>query len=141
MSVSRLLMMAVQKFKLLDGDLVERFVRTCSGKGGQKVNKSAHGVFLTHLPTGLNVKCQDSRSLELNRVYARNRLTELVEWHLHGDDSRRGREILKVRRRNDRNRRRSCAKLSSSDDGDVSEGNKGVKLSEKLMHHLKDLEK
>ena len=59
-------------------DLVERFVKG-SGPGGQKINKTASCVFLKHVRSGVEVKCQDGRSLQDNRVEARLRLCEALE--------------------------------------------------------------
>jgi protein subunit release factor B len=50
-------------------DLVEKFIRS-AGKGGQNVNKTSTCVYLKHLPTGIEVKCQQERSQAMNRVTA-----------------------------------------------------------------------
>ncbi len=50
-------------------DVREKFVRS-SGKGGQKVNKTASCVYLKHLPTGIEVKVQRERSQAVNREEA-----------------------------------------------------------------------
>ena len=50
-------------------DLVEKFIRS-AGKGGQNVNKTSTCVYLKHLPTGIEVKCQQERSQVMNRVAA-----------------------------------------------------------------------
>lgn len=63
---------------LVEEDLVERFVKG-SGPGGQKINKTASCVFLKHVRSGVEVKCQDGRSLQDNRVEARQRLCEALE--------------------------------------------------------------
>lgn len=50
-------------------DLVEKFIRS-AGKGGQNVNKTSTCVYLKHLPTGIEVKCQQERSQAMNRITA-----------------------------------------------------------------------
>lgn len=63
---------------ILESDLEERFVLG-SGSGGQKINKTASCVYLKHLPTGIEVTCQDSRSREKNREIARSRICSQLE--------------------------------------------------------------
>ena len=41
-----------------------------TGSGGQKRNKTESTVLLTHRPTGLQVRCETSRSQQHNRVLA-----------------------------------------------------------------------
>lgn len=59
-------------------DLLEKFIRA-SGPGGQKVNKTASGVYLRHLPTGIEVKTARERSQALNRFFARRELCDRIE--------------------------------------------------------------
>ena len=50
-------------------DIIEKFIRS-AGKGGQNVNKTSTCVYLKHLPTGIEVKCQQERSQAMNRLAA-----------------------------------------------------------------------
>lgn len=99
------LKLRMQKCDLLDKDIQETFVRS-GGKGGQKVNKTSTCVQLKHLPTGLAVKVQKSRSQALNRFYARRRLCELLENRLLGKDSPKAKKISRIRKQKDRRARR-----------------------------------
>lgn len=62
---------------LNEGDLEEIFERS-SGPGGQNVNKTSTKVLLRHLPTGISVTVQDTRSQAQNRALARTRLREAL---------------------------------------------------------------
>jgi len=90
---------------LLENDLEEKFVRS-GGKGGQKVNKTSSCVHLKHIPSGLAVKVQRSRSQGLNRYYARKQMCELLENKLLGKESPEAKKIEKIRKQKDRRRRR-----------------------------------
>lgn len=65
----------MERLGIRDADLIEKFVRS-GGRGGQNVNKVATCVYLKHLPTAFEVKCQQERSQALNRFLARRILTE-----------------------------------------------------------------
>ena len=95
---------------VVEADLVERFVLG-SGSGGQKVNKTSSCVYLKHAPSGIEVKCQRSRSRELNRTYARRELCEKLETRRLGAASRRQQAMEKIRRQKRRRSRRSKQRM------------------------------
>jgi len=91
---------------LQEADLTESFVRS-SGPGGQHVNKTATCVMLLHKPTGLQVKCQESRSQLLNRYYARKAMCEQREAKALGKASPEAQRRAKIRKQKNRRKRRS----------------------------------
>jgi len=89
-----------------EDNFVEKFI-TGSGSGGQKINKTASCVYLKHLPTGIEVKCQQQRSRELNRYIARRELCERLEEIRDGKKSKRQQAHEKIRRQKRRRSRRA----------------------------------
>jgi len=63
----------IQSLSIQEKDLEEKFI-IGSGKGGQKINKSYTCVQLKHIPTGIIIRTQRSRSREENRFFARRLL-------------------------------------------------------------------
>ena len=100
----------MHKCNLLEIDLEETFVRS-GGAGGQKVNKSSTCVHLKHIPSGLAVKVQKSRSQGLNRYYARKQMCELLENKLLGKESPEAKKLERIRKQKDRRRRRTEEKV------------------------------
>lgn len=62
---------------LSETELEESFDRS-SGPGGQNVNKTSTKVTLRHIPTGISVSIQDTRSQAQNRKLARERLLQAL---------------------------------------------------------------
>ena len=81
------------------GDLEETFARS-AGPGGQNVNKVSTAVTLRHLPSGVSVTVQDSRSQATNRKLARERLLDAIEGARSRARAALRAEREKVRRRN-----------------------------------------
>lgn len=88
------------------GNLLEKFVRG-SGAGGQKINKTANCVFLKHLPSGIAIKCQMTRSREMNRFLARRELCDQMDAIANGKASAKSQAIEKLRRQKRQRSRRS----------------------------------
>jgi len=61
-----------------ENDFEEKFIRG-SGPGGQKVNKTSNCVELRHKPTGIVVKCHETRSQEKNRAIARLKIIDKLK--------------------------------------------------------------
>lgn len=78
-----------------------------SGPGGQKINKTNSAAQLTHLPTGIVVKSQATRSRSQNYNIARRILAEKVELLEKGDESR-------VMKRQERDRKKKASKSKKS---------------------------
>ena len=93
-----------------DEDLNEVFVRS-SGAGGQNVNKTSTCVVLTHSPTGLSVRCQESRSQGLNRYLARKLLLDKIETERLGRLSEARQRVEKIRRQKRKRSRRAKEKM------------------------------
>ncbi|CAD6581874.1 MAG: hypothetical protein TREMPRED_003108 [Tremellales sp. Tagirdzhanova-0007] len=75
-------------------ELEEKFVRG-RGPGGQAINKTSSSVCLTHLPTGIRVQAQPTRSREQNRAAARHILRDRLD-HLRATGALPGASVLPV---------------------------------------------
>lgn len=94
---------------ICEEDIEEQFI-LASGKGGQKVNKTASAVHLHHKPSGTIVKCSKSRQQAENRLIARRMLIEKIEEIQRGKKSRAAREADRIRKQKKRRSRRSQEK-------------------------------
>jgi protein subunit release factor B len=96
--------------QILESDLDEHFIRG-SGSGGQKINKTSSCVQLNHAPSGIEIRCQKTRSQADNRFWARRELCTRIEEKLLGEKSKKQQEIEKIRRQKRRRSRRAKAKM------------------------------
>ncbi len=94
-------------------DIIEKFIRS-SGKGGQKVNKTSTCVYLKHIPTNTEVKCQRERYQAINRYLARKILVDKVETMIRGKESEEQKKIAKIRRQ--KRKRSKKAKMKMLED-------------------------
>jgi protein subunit release factor B len=100
----------MESLGILEKDIVEKFVRS-SGRGGQKVNKASTCVYLKHLPTQLEVKCQRERSQSINRFLARRILADKIEAMIRGKESEEQQRIEKIRRQKRKRSKRAKLKM------------------------------
>lgn len=98
------------KLHINEADLIEKFILG-SGSGGQKLHKTASTVYLKHLPSGLDVKCQESRSREDNRYFARERLCEKLHSLFSDEKTKAQQRVEKIKRQKKRRSRRSTQKM------------------------------
>jgi len=99
-----------ERFNIHEKDIIEKFVRS-GGKGGQKLNKTSTCVYLKHIPTGIEVKCQRERSQSLNRFLARRILANRIEEMVLGKESEERKRIEKIRRQKRRRSKRAKEKM------------------------------
>ena len=120
--------------KIEEGDIEESFLKG-SGPGGQKIvrstklnsrlsrpcfnigqNKTSSAVQLKHLPTGVVVKSQATRSRSQNRSIARKLLAEKLEYMEKGSESRVALKI-DVKAKKKANKRKKARRKYGKPDG------------------------
>lgn len=95
---------------VFEDDLEESFILG-GGPGGQKTNKTSSVVRLAHAPSGLQVRCGETRSRETNRWLARRMLAELILEREKGRKSAARQAAEKIRRQKRRRSRRQKQKM------------------------------
>ena len=91
-------------------DLEESFILG-GGPGGQKTNKTSSVVRLAHEPSGLAVRCGETRSRETNRWLARRMLAEAILSRERGRKTATQQEREKKRRQKRRRSRRQKQRM------------------------------
>lgn len=100
----------MERLGIRNNDIVEQFIRS-KGPGGQNVNKTSTCVYLKHIPSGIEVKCQKERSQALNRYIARKLLVTKIETLILGKLSEKQQAIEKIRRQKRRRSRKAKQKM------------------------------
>lgn len=100
----------MESMGIKESDIIERFVRS-RGHGGQNVNKTSTCVYLKHIPTGIEVKCQRERSQSLNRFLARRILFHKIENQILGRESEERRETERLKRQKRKRSKRAKEKV------------------------------
>ena len=105
-----LLRKKMEELGIREDDLIEKFILG-SGKGGQNLQKTSSCVYLKHIPTGIEIKCQRERSREMNRYYARRELCEKIETQILKIKTEKVQLIEKKRRQKRKRSKRAQQKV------------------------------
>ncbi|MBN3311461.1 CL065 factor, partial [Atractosteus spatula] len=92
-----------------EDELEEQFVRG-HGPGGQATNKTSNCVVLKHIPSGIVVKCHQTRSVEVNRKRAREILQEKLDVFYRGADG----EVLQQKKETERKKQEKRRKAKDT---------------------------
>ena len=117
----------IQRLKINLSEIEEQFVRG-SGHGGQKINKTSSCVWLRHLPTGIEVRCQEHREQSKNRLSAYKLLILKIEDRVKGAASVHAQNIFKLKKQKKKRSKRAQRKVLEGKKrrGEVKETRKKV---------------
>ena len=91
----------IRRLGLRPEEFEEVFSRS-SGPGGQHINKVSTAITLVHLPSGMSLTVQDTRSQYRNRQLAMHRLVMLIDQKRKREKTERRSESELKRRQNSR---------------------------------------
>ncbi|SCV00520.1 LAME_0G10264g1_1 [Lachancea meyersii CBS 8951] len=122
----------------IEPELEEKFLHGGRGPGGQKINKCNSKVQLKHVPSGIVVECQETRSREQNRKIAREKLAlQLAIWQNGGNPTARQTALHEWEKQGKRSReRKSRDKHDRHGDARRQERLKEVQEEEQLLESL-----
>lgn len=100
----------MESLEIEESELIEKFIKG-SGPGGQKINKTSSCVYLFHESSGIEIKCQQTRSQALNRYYARQLLCDSIEERILGEKSKKIMAREKIRRQKRKRSKRAKEKV------------------------------
>lgn len=126
------------RWLIKEEEIEESFIKGGSGPGGQKINKTNSKVQLKHIPTGLVVTSQHSRSQELNRKRAREILAEKLDLMMNGLASRTAVLLdrkVKVKQSKKKKSNRKYRKLESSEG--EQEGEELIDIEEEVNQMIR----
>lgn len=103
-----------------------------SGPGGQKINKTNSACQLTHIPTGIVVKSQATRSRSQNHNIARRILAEKIELLEKGEGSRVAIKMAAASKKKASKRKKALRKYRKVGEGKEEDGDE---LEENLSEH------
>ncbi len=126
--LSPVLLKKAEELKIFPEDIKESFVRG-SGSGGQKINKTSSCVYLLHIPTGTEVKCQKHREQSKNRLSAYKLLILKIEDLKKGKESDRAKKIYKLKKQKQKRSARAKEKIlqAKAHRSEIKQGRKEVK--------------
>lgn len=104
----------MSKLDLYARDIEEK-ISIGGGRGGQKLNKTANRIQLTHRPSGISVSCQRERQRNRNRFIALRMLVEKIEERRDPATSKRALKAKKIIKQKRKRRKRARQKLSKNE--------------------------
>ncbi len=116
-----------ERLKVFAEDVEEKFILG-SGAGGQKVNKTNSCVWLKHLPTGIEVRCQKHRERGRNRLSGYKLLILKIEAVVLGKESDVAKKKFKIRKQKKRRSRKAKEKMLEAKRrrGEIKESRKKI---------------